>query len=41
MLGTTLNHRYRLEQLLSRASSGPLYLVTDERSRVTAGRPTR
>lgn len=32
MLGTTLHHRFRLEQVLHRAASGPLYLATDERS---------
>ena len=32
MLGKTLNHRYLLEQVLSRAPSGTLYLATDEQS---------
>ena len=32
MLGTTLHHRFRLEQVLHRAPTGPLYLATDERS---------
>lgn len=32
MLGKTLNHRYLLEQVLSRAPSGILYLATDEQS---------
>ena len=32
MLGTTLHHRFRLEQVLHRTPSGALYLATDERS---------